>query len=36
MFKFKTASSPRLIQTLVNEPIGEDDARRFWKTYREN
>ena len=36
MFKFKTASSPRLIQTLVNELIGEDDARRFWKTYREN
>src|SRR6266498_4201584 len=36
MFKFKTASSPRLIQTLINELIGEDDAHRFWKTYREN
>src|SRR6202158_4086901 len=36
MFKFKTASSPRLIQTLVNELIGEDEARRFWKAYREN
>jgi endoglucanase len=36
MFKFKTASSPRLIQTVVNELIGEDEARRFWKAYREN
>jgi len=24
MFKFKTANSPRLIQTVVNELIGED------------
>src|SRR5467141_2476039 len=36
MFKFKTANSPRLIQTVVNELVGEDEARRFWKTYREN
>ena len=36
MFKFKTASSPRLIQTVVNELVGEDEGRRFWKTYREN
>jgi aryl-phospho-beta-D-glucosidase BglC (GH1 family) len=36
MFKFKTANSPRLIQTLVNELVGEDEARRFWKAYREN
>jgi endoglucanase len=36
MFKFRTASSPRLIQTVVNELIGEDEARRFWKAYREN
>src|SRR6202171_5562812 len=36
MFKFKTASSPRLIQTVVNELVGEDEARRFWKAYREN
>ncbi len=36
MFKFKTASSPRLIQTVVNELVGEDEARRFWKAYSEN
>ena len=36
MFKFKTANSPRLIQTVVNELVGEDEGRRFWRTYREN
>jgi endoglucanase len=36
MFKFKTANSPRLIHTVINQLIGEDDARRFWKTYRDN
>ena len=36
MFKFKTANSPRLIQTVINQLIGEDDARRFWKTYYDN
>src|SRR5438128_2924410 len=36
MFKFKTANSPRLIQTVINELVGEDEARQFWKTYRDN
>jgi aryl-phospho-beta-D-glucosidase BglC (GH1 family) len=36
MFKFKTANSPRLIQTVVNQLVGEDEARRFWKSYRDN
>src|SRR6476620_6063637 len=36
MFKFKTANSPRLIQTVINELVGEDEGRHFWKTYREN
>jgi len=36
MFKFKTANSPRLIETVINQLIGEDEARRFWKTYRNN
>ena len=36
MFKFKTANSPRLIQTAINELIGEDEGRRFWKAYRES
>jgi aryl-phospho-beta-D-glucosidase BglC (GH1 family) len=36
MFKFKTANSPVLIHTVINELIGEDEARRFWKAYRDN
>ena len=35
MFKFKTANSPRLIQTVMNQLVGEDEARRFWKQYRD-
>ena len=34
MFKFEAASSPRLIQTVINQLIGEDEARRFWNEYR--
>lgn len=36
MFKFKTANSPRLIYTVINELVGEDEGRRFWKTYQAN
>ena len=36
MFKFKTANSPRLIETLINQLVGEEEARRFWKTYHQN
>ena len=36
MFKFKTASSPRLINAVISELVGEDEARRFWKGFREN
>src|ERR1043165_5690285 len=36
MFKFKSANSPRLIEGVINQLIGEDAARRFWKTYRDN
>jgi len=36
MFKFKTASSPRLISTVLNQLVGEDEARRFWRAYRDN
>jgi endoglucanase len=36
MFKFKTANSPRLIQTVINELVGEDEGRRFWKAYQQN
>ena len=36
MFKFKATNSPRLIETMINQLIGEDEARRFWKSYRDN
>ena len=36
MFKFKGTNSPRLIQTVISELVGEDEARQFWKTYRDN
>lgn len=36
MFKFKSANSPRRIQTVINELVGEDAGRRFWKTYQQN
>jgi endoglucanase len=36
MFKFKSTNSPRLIQTAISELVGEDEARKFWKTYQDN
>src|ERR1051325_2273642 len=36
MFKFKTANSPRLIGVVLGQLVGETEARRFWKTYRDN
>jgi len=36
MFKFKTANSPRRIETVINELVGEDEGRRFWRTYHQN
>jgi GNAT superfamily N-acetyltransferase len=36
MFKFKHANSPRLLQTVINELVGEDEAKRFWKAYHDN
>jgi endoglucanase len=35
MFKFKTANSPRLIHTVINQLVGEDEARKFWNSYRD-
>jgi di/tricarboxylate transporter len=29
MFKFKTANSPRLINTVINQLVGEEEGRRF-------
>jgi endoglucanase len=36
MFKFKTANSPRLINEVISQLVGEDEARRFWKAFHEN
>src|SRR5436190_22897776 len=36
MFKFKGTNSPRLIQVAINEIVGEEAARGFWKTYSDN
>jgi len=33
MFKFKTASSPRLIEAVLNQLVGEEEARKFWRAY---
>ena len=34
MFKFKTASSYRLINDVISELIGPVDAAKFWQTFR--
>jgi endoglucanase len=36
MFHFKNVNSFRLIDNIIKELIGVDDAREFWKTFRDN
>lgn len=36
MFKFKSANSPRLINEVISELVGEDEARRFWTAFHQN
>jgi aryl-phospho-beta-D-glucosidase BglC (GH1 family) len=36
MFKFKNATSPKMIQEVVSELIGPDDAAKFWKEFQDN
>ena len=36
MFKFKHTSSPRLIQEMLLQLSGPDEANLFWKKYLEN
>ena len=36
MFKFKSANSPRRIEAVLNQLVGEEEARRFWKAYLDN
>ena len=35
MMKFKATNSPRLIETALSQLVGEDEARRFWREYRD-
>ena len=35
MWKFKATNSPRLIETALYQLVGEAEARRFWREYRE-
>jgi endoglucanase len=35
MFGFKSASSPRRIEQVLDELVGEDEARAFWREFRE-
>jgi len=35
MFKFKSANSPRRIETAFNELVGEEKARQFWRAFRD-
>jgi endoglucanase len=36
MFKFDSATSPRLINNVLSELIGPDATREFWRKYRDN
>ena len=36
MFHFKSTNSPRMIYELFNILIGEDEANKFWESYRSN
>ena len=36
MFKFKNATSPRLINNLLLELMGPEETKKFWKTFRDN
>ena len=36
MFKFRGASSPRLINNVISELIGPAEARNFWERFRDN
>ena len=36
MFHFKDVNSFRLIDNVIKELVGADDARKFWKSFRDN
>jgi hypothetical protein len=35
MWKFKATNSPRLIEAALDQLVGESEARRFWRAYRD-
>jgi len=36
MFKFQSVNSYRLIDNVIKELVGADEARKFWKSFRDN
>ena len=36
MFRFENVSSFRLIDNTIKELVGADEARKFWKSFRDN
>lgn len=36
MFKFKNATSPRMIKEVMAELLGPEGASKFWRTYQDN
>lgn len=36
MFKFDSSTSPRMINSVVTELLGPEDARAFWRDFRSN
>jgi aryl-phospho-beta-D-glucosidase BglC (GH1 family) len=36
MFHFKSVNAPRMIYELFNVLVGEDEANKFWNSFREN
>ncbi|MCP5363780.1 MAG: cellulase family glycosylhydrolase [Hyphomicrobiales bacterium] len=35
MFEFESATSPKQIQAVIEQLVGEREARKFWKTYQD-
>lgn len=36
MFKFKSATSPMMIQEVISQLLGPEDAKKFWTKYQDN
>ncbi|MGE5440064.1 MAG: glycoside hydrolase family 5 protein, partial [Bacteroidota bacterium] len=36
MFKFKSATSPMMIQEVISQLLGPEEAKKFWTKYQDN